>query len=120
MCILYFGLRQTNWFETCLLSFLILLTLGPLIIKYVVGYNNFILEPLVISVVIGFMTFFLYLLCSSSESDSSDRAVSVYSCVILITSYLAAKYNYHFTSFESLALSVVLSGASAVFMISVL
>ena len=124
---MYYGLRDLPHTEIAILSPFILAFAFPLIMKYVYKFVEWRVEPINILFILGLIIFSIY--STFKNGDEFSRAIVLNSSIILTLSYIAQKYCDKFTdnenckkvsAIDALKNSLLLTGASAVFLVSVL
>lgn len=123
---MYYGLRDLPATEIAILSPFILVLLFPLIMKYVYKFENWRVEPTNILFILGLIIFGIY--GTFKNGDEFSRAIVLNSSIILTLSYIAQRYctqlitncNQNYSALDALKNSLLLTGASAVFMVSIL
>jgi hypothetical protein len=124
---MYYGLRDLPPTEIAILSPFILVLLFPLIMRYVYKFENWHVEPTNILFILGLIIFGIY--STFKNGDEFSRAIVLNSSIILTLSYIAQRYYTEFTdnvnykkvsAIDALKNSLLLTGASAVFLVSIL
>jgi hypothetical protein len=123
---MYYGLRDLPPTEIAILSPFILVFLFPLIMKYVYKFETWRVEPINILFVLGLIIVGIY--HTFKNGDEFSRAIVLNSSIIMTLSYIAQRYYAYFTgkheqnvsALDALKKSLLLTGASAVFLVSIL
>jgi len=123
---MYYVLKDLSPTEIGIFTPLILLLLFPLIMKYVYKFENWPAEPTNILFILVLIIFSI--VQTFKTGDEFSRAIVLNSSIILILSYIAQRYYIDSTrqyyqnvsALDALKNSLLLTGASAVFLVSIL